>query len=119
MSRGVRMMALSEAPQVPYTIRYSDLDYNRHCNSCKYVQAMLDAYLPSALVGWQLGQAPATISQELWRLDVHYSREVVIGEHISVAYQDEGNLIRYQLLNSEGLTSCSAVLSHQQSEMAK
>ena len=120
MSRGVRMMALPEAPQVPYTVRYSDLDYNRHCNSCKYVQAMLDAYLPSALVGWQLGQAPAANnqqttagSQEIWRLDIHYSREVTAGEQITVAYQDEGNLIRYQLLNSEGLTSCSAVLSRQ------
>ena len=125
MPRAVRMMALPEAPRVPYTIRYSDLDYNRHCNSCKYLQAMLDTYLPEAMVAWQLGQAQGAIGdlkisrfqdfkisrfQEAWRLDIHYSREVHAGEQTSVAWQDEGDLVRYQMLNSEGLTSCSAAL---------
>ena len=41
MPRAVRMTSLPDAQQIPYTIRYSDLDYNRHCNSCKYLQAML------------------------------------------------------------------------------
>ena len=125
MARSARMMALTDAPRVPYTIRYSDLDYNRHCNSCKYLQAMLDTYLPTALVGWQLGQAPGAVSiqdsevsiqdseerRECWRLDIHYSREVTAGEQTIIAYQDEGKLIRYQLLNAEGLTSCSAALT--------
>ena len=111
MPRAARAIALPDAPRVPYTIRYSDLDYNRHCNSCKYLQALLDAYLPTALTAWQLSQAPATNSQESWRLDIHYSREVYAGEQTSIAYQDEGDIIRYQLLNAEGLTSCSATLA--------
>ncbi|MBO6073655.1 MAG: hypothetical protein J6P74_00795 [Paludibacteraceae bacterium] len=120
MARAARMMALPEAPRVPYIIRYSDLDYNRHCNSCKYLQAMLDAYLPTALVGWQLGQAPGAANMiarrnnaesQTWRLDIHYSREVTAGEQTTIAYQDEGKLVRYQLLNAEGLTSCSAALT--------
>lgn len=109
LPRAPRMMALPEAPRVPYTIRYSDLDYNRHFNSCKYLQAMLDAYLPSAFKGWMIGLGKA-VSGEAWRLDVHYSREVYFGEQITIAYQDEDDLIRYQLLNAEGLTSCSATL---------
>jgi len=115
--RATKMIALAEAPRVPYTIRYSDLDYNRHCNSCKYLQAMLDAYQPSAMKGWQLAQAPLAAncveqgSGESWRLDVHYAREVMAGEQTTIAYLDEGNLVRYQLLNAEGLTSCSAVLT--------
>lgn len=120
LARAARMMALPEAPRVPYTIRYSDLDYNRHCNSCKYLQAMLDTYLPTALVGWQLGQAPGAANMiarrnnaenQTWRLDIHYSREVTAGEQTTIAYQDEGKLVRYQLLNAEGLTSCSAALT--------
>lgn len=113
MSRATRMIALPDAPAVPYTVRYSDLDYNRHCNSCKYLQAMLDTYLPKALTAWQLGQ-PAAGGQktdgEAWRLDIHYSREVHAGEQTMIAYQDEGEVVRYQMLNAEGLTSCSAVL---------
>lgn len=112
MTRAARMVALPEAPRVAYTIRYSDLDYNRHCNSCKYLQAMLDTYLPLQLTAWQLGQAPGEVSgHESWRLDIHYSREVYAGEQTQIAYQDEGDTVRYQLLNAEGLTSCSAALT--------
>ncbi|MBQ7532001.1 MAG: hypothetical protein IJT12_09900 [Paludibacteraceae bacterium] len=117
MSRAPRMVSLPDAPSVPYTIRYSDLDYNRHCNSCKYLQAMLDTYQPLALTSWQLGQPqdPAMLQsasgvQQLWRLDIHYSREVYLGEQTTIAWQDEESVIRYQLLNAEGLTSCSATL---------
>ena len=119
MPRATRAIALPDAPRAPYTIRYSDLDYNRHCNSCKYLQALLDAYLPTALTAWQLSQAPGAANsqwpiangQKTWRLDIHYSREVYAGEQTSIAYQDEGDIIRYQLLNAEGLTSCSATLA--------
>lgn len=123
MPRGARMVSLPDAPHAPYTIRYSDLDYNRHCNSCKYLQAMLDTYLPSALIGWQLGQVPGAKREEaekeqkeMWQLDIHYSREVHAGEQTLIAYLDEGNTIRYQLLNADGLTSCSALLSRIVSE---
>ena len=115
MARLGRMIALTEAPSIPYTIRYSDLDYNRHCNSCKYLQALLDAYLPSALSGWQLSavssQLPDLSTREAWRLDIHYAREVRAGEQTQIAWLDEGNIIRYQMLNQEGLTSCSATLT--------
>ena len=113
MSRAARMISLPEAPSVPYTIRYSDLDYNRHCNSCKYLQAMLDTYLPTGLTAWQLAMPQdmrVTIKDVAWRLDMHYSREVHAGEQTMIAYQDEGCIVRYQMLNAEGLTSGSAVL---------
>ena len=118
MPRAVRMTSLPDAQQIPYTIRYSDLDYNRHCNSCKYLQAMLDTYLPMELTKWQLGQPAAgsvvpdaeSGTGETWRLDIHYSREVQAGGRTTIAYQDEGDMIRYQMLNSEGLTSCAAVV---------
>ena len=123
MARAPRMMALTDAPRVPYTIRYSDLDYNRHCNSCKYLQALLDTYLPEAMAAWQLGQpAGAANSQQpiansqSWRLDIHYSREVYAGEQTTIAWQDEGDVVRYQMLNAEGMTSCSAALSKVKSE---
>ena len=115
MSRATRAIALPDSQRVPYTIRYSDLDYNRHCNSCKYLQAMLDTYLPSSLVGWQLGQPKgigchSQACGQVWRLDIHYSREVHAGEQTTIAWLDEGRIIRYQMLNAEGMTSCAATL---------
>jgi hypothetical protein len=35
---------------------------------------------------------------------------VQAGERTTIAYQNEGDMIRYQMLNSEGLTSCAAVI---------
>jgi len=99
MARSSRMAALPEdAHEQPYTIRYSDLDYNRHCNSCKYLQAMLDAYRPE-------GNTTRPM-----RLDIHYAREVHEGMLTTIRYAQDGDVTRYQMLTEDGLTSCFAFL---------
>ncbi|MBR1785986.1 MAG: hypothetical protein IJ756_02345 [Paludibacteraceae bacterium] len=50
-----------------HLIRYSDIDYNRHCNSCKYIEFMLNVCeLPSDF--------------EQFRFDIKYSKELHYGE---------------------------------------
>lgn len=99
MARSSRMSALPEdAREQAYTIRYSDLDYNRHCNSCKYLQAMLDAYRPD-------GNTTRPM-----RLDIHYAREVHEGMQTTIRYAQDGDITRYQMLTEDGLTSCFAFL---------
>ena len=83
---------------VPHTIVYSDLDYNRHCNSCKYLQAMIDAYMPNYY-------------DKKVRLDINYSKEVTLGETLQTSYlvTDEG--VQYQQRNNLGDISCSAKIT--------
>ena len=95
----VRMTTIPEPTGcVPHKIVYSDLDYNRHCNSCRYLQAMTDAYLPD-YYGKRV------------RLDINYSKEVGLGDELQTFYLVSEDGVQYQMKNQAGETSCSAKLS--------
>ena len=95
----VRMTTIPEPTGcVPHKIVYSDLDYNRHCNSCRYLQAMTDAYLPD-----YYGKTV--------RLDINYSKEAMLGEILQTHYLVTDDGAQYQQKNEAGETSCSAKIT--------
>ena len=95
----VRMTTIPEPTGVvPHKIVYSDLDYNRHCNSCRYLQAMTDAYLPD-YYGKRV------------RLDINYSKEVGLGDELQTLYLVTEDGVQYQQKNQAGETSCSAKIT--------
>jgi len=95
----VRMTTIPEPTGcVPHRIVYSDIDYNGHCNSCRYLQAMTDAYLPD-YYGKKI------------RLDINYSKEAMFGEQLQTYYLVSPDGVQYQMKNEGNETSCSAKLS--------
>ncbi len=95
----VRMTTIPEPTGVaPHKVVYSDIDYNGHCNSCRYLQALTDAYLPD-YYGKTL------------RLDINYSKEAMFGETLQTHYLVSEDGVQYQMKNEAGETSCSAKLS--------
>lgn len=95
----VRMTTIPEPTgSMPHKIVYSDIDYNGHCNSCRYLQAMTDAYLPD-YYGKKV------------RLDINYSKEAMLGEEMQIYYLVTDDGAQYQMKNEAGETSCSAKLS--------
>lgn len=95
----VRMTTIPEPTgSMPHKIVYSDIDYNGHCNSCRYLQAMTDAYLPD-YYGKKI------------RLDINYSKEAMLGEEMKIYYLVTDDGVQYQMKNKAGETSCSAKLS--------
>jgi acyl-ACP thioesterase len=95
----VRMTTIPEPTgSAPHTIVYSDIDYNGHCNSCRYLQAMTDAYLPD-----YYGKAV--------RVDINYSKEAMLGERMQINYLVSEDGVQYQMKNENGDTSCSAKIS--------
>ena len=95
----VRMTTIPEPTgSMPHKIVYSDIDYNGHCNSCRYLQAMTDAYLPD-YYGKKI------------RLDINYSKEAMLGEEMQIYYLVTDDGVQYQMKNEAGETSCSAKLS--------
>ncbi|MBR2166156.1 MAG: hypothetical protein IJ915_06410 [Paludibacteraceae bacterium] len=95
----VRMTTIPEPTGVmPHKVVYSDIDYNGHCNSCRYLQAMTDAYLPD-YYGKKV------------RLDINYSKEAMLGETLQTYYLVTGDGVQYQQKNDAGETSCSGKLS--------
>ena len=95
----VRMTTIPEPTgSMPHKIVYSDIDYNGHCNSGRYLQAMTDAYLPD-YYGKKI------------RLDINYSKEAMLGEEMQIYYLVTDDGVQYQMKNEAGETSCSAKLS--------
>ena len=95
----VRMTTIPEPTGcVPHTIVYSDIDYNGHCNSCRYLQALTDAYLPD-YYGKKV------------RLDINYSKEAMLGEMMQIYYLVSEEGVQYQMKNEAGETSCSAKIT--------
>ena len=95
----IRMTTIPEPTGcIPHKIVYSDIDYNGHCNSCRYLQAMTDAYLPD-YYGKKI------------RLDINYSKEVMEGEELQTYYVVTPDGVQYQQKNGDSETSCSAKLS--------
>ena len=95
----VRMTTIPEPTGImPHRIVYSDIDYNEHCNSCRYLQAMTDAYLP-AYYGKTV------------RLDINYSKEAMAGEELQTLYLVTSDGVQYQQKNEAGETSCSAKIT--------
>lgn len=95
----VRMTTIPEPTgMASHKIVYSDIDYNGHCNSCRYLQAMTDVYLPD-YYGKKV------------RLDINYSKEAMLGEQMQVYYLVTDDGVQYQMKNEAGETSCSAKLS--------
>ena len=95
----VRMTTIPEPTGiVPHKVVYSDIDYNGHCNSCRYLQAMTDAYLPD-YYGKKV------------RLDINYQKESMLGEELQTLYLVTEEGVQYQQKNSHGETSCSAKIT--------
>lgn len=95
----VRMTTIPEPTgYASHTIVYSDIDYNGHCNSCRYLQALTDAYLPD-YYGKRV------------RLDINYSKEAMLGEMMQIYYLVTEDGVQYQMKNEAGETSCSAKIT--------
>lgn len=97
--RAGRIGLIEEPTSVmPHTIRYTDLDFNGHCNSVKYLQFMLNA-------------CDSLTAQYPVRLDINYAKEVHKGEQTSVRVLESEGKVQYCILNEQGEISCTALIS--------
>lgn len=92
----------SPTSRMQHTIHYTDLDYNNHCNSCKYLQFMLNA------------DDGLTATYPI-RLDINYAKEVHKGEHTCIDVlrtmdADAIKSVQYCMLTESGDISCTALL---------
>ena len=99
MARPARIMPIAEPTGVvPHIVQYSDVDYNRHCNSCKYLETMLNAYRPD----W---------AGKNVRLDINYQREVKMGLPLNTHYLIMQDGVEYIQKNEAGENACTAKIT--------
>ncbi len=88
-------------PQVVRTheVRYSDLDFNRHVNTLRYIRMMLNT-LPIEYLA----------QNRPMRLDIHFAKECLLGEVLTIGYEQRGETSLFEIRNSEGAIACVAAI---------
>ena len=102
-----------------HEIVYSDIDYNGHCNSCKYLEFMLNASEPVRLkeqlpkqFHHSIAYPSPLIPLPFLRIDLKYAKELHKGEKAVVRYQwHDNNAVQYEVRNFTGEPACSARIS--------
>lgn len=81
----------------PYEVVYSDIDFNGHVNSMKYLEWMVDT-LPVEV----LTQADSL------RFDINYIHEARLGEQLTVCRGWDSDTHLFDIRNAEGVSICKA-----------
>ena len=82
-----------------HEVRYSDIDFNRHVNTMRYIRMMLNT-LPIEYL---------TEPRPL-RLDIHFAKECRLGEVLTIGYEQRDNVSLFEIRNDEGAVACTAAI---------
>jgi len=88
----------AQTGEVLHEIQYSDVDYNNHCNSCKYLE-------------WMVNAVQAYDNQRPLRLDINYVKELYRGDVMYTRFLKTGDTVQYQQVDENGKTCCNAMIS--------
>ena len=76
---------------------YSDIDFNRHVNTLRYVDLLFDA-MPLEIIEKNKGM----------RLDIHFIAEAVYGDTLTVGYTTEENVWQFEISANGDKVLCRA-----------
>ncbi len=105
MQRGPKFVALGEAKERPYHVRYFDLDMNGHVNNSKYLEWMYDVLEPTLL----RQQVPKHIQ-------LKYVKEVQGDVDILSRFQCEG-ATSYHEITSDGIICAQAKIEWRKNDL--
>jgi acyl-ACP thioesterase len=89
------------AVERPYTVAYSDIDFNGHVGSMKYLEWMVDTLPPGV---------PAGLSA--MRFDINYIHEARLGDALAICpASDEAGRHYFDIRNAEGASICKATIT--------
>lgn len=78
-----------------HTIQYADMDYNCHCNSCKYLE-------------WMLNARRMQDNAHPFRLDINYVKELYLEDQLITKLVEKEGSVQYQQVDQNGTTCCGA-----------
>lgn len=95
--RKIRTVTPTERSE--HRVVYSDIDFNRHVNTMRYIEMMLDMLPIERLTD----EAPV-------RLDVHFLKECRYGQTLSVGAEIRGSGALFEIANDEGAVAVRAAI---------
>ena len=93
----LRLKAIEAEQVVEHKVVYSDIDFNCHMNTMRYIALMVD------MLDIEL------LKQNVpFRLDIHFMNECVLGQQLKVAMQQVGNNSLFEIIRQDGVVACRA-----------
>ncbi len=92
-----KLGAVAGGEVMPHRVAYSDIDFNRHTNSMKYLEWMVDM-LPAAY----------HTEKRLRRLELNFLKETRLGEQLEVGMDGDAAGARFEVRKEDGTPACRA-----------
>lgn len=92
-----KIRAVNPMRTVQHEVVYSDIDFNRHVNTMRYIEMMTDM-LPLDLL---TREAPV-------RLDIHFLKECLYGQTLSVGCEARDSSALFEICGEEGIAAVRA-----------
>jgi acyl-ACP thioesterase len=87
----------------PYAVRYSDIDFNGHVNSMKYLEWMVDVLMSGS---------EGDMIHSGYRFDINYLHEAKLGEELVVCHgADSSSTQIFDIRNAAGVSICKAAIT--------
>lgn len=92
-----RLRDIEPQASVSRPVAYSDIDFNRHVNTLRYIDLIFDS-LPIELIEKNNGM----------RLDINFIAEALYGEVLTIGWTSEGNVWQFEISSDSGKKLCRA-----------
>ena len=90
-----RLRDIEPQASVSRPVVYSDIDFNRHVNTLRYIDLIFDS-LPIELIEKNNGM----------RLDINFIAEALYGEVLTIGWTSEGNVWQFEISSDSGKKLC-------------
>ena len=98
-ARPRRLMAIESEPVAQHRVAYSDIDFNRHMNTMRYIDIIFDS-MPI--------EVPEKM--EALRMDINFMREARYGDELTLVSEQRDALRLFEYRNANGDALCRAAL---------
>jgi acyl-ACP thioesterase len=94
-----RIGVVASEPVMKHKVAYSDIDFNRHMNTMRYIDLVFDSL-------------PIEIPEQLsaLRFDINFMKEARYGDCLSLMSQSQDNTYQFAFRNDEGEALCRMAL---------
>lgn len=94
-----RLMAVDREPVAHHRVVYSDIDFNRHMNTMRYIDIIFDSM-------------PIEVPEKMgaMRMDINFMREALYADELSLLREERDGLQLYEFRNAAGDALCRAAL---------
>ena len=100
MERPVRILEVKGEKVDEVKVRYSDIDFNQHANSARYIKWQLDSY-----------NLDMFKEKQVKRFDINFVQEVFFGEKLEVYKEEKENMHFFDLKNENGRSVCKTIFT--------